>query len=179
MRTICVFCGSQEGRNPADMVAAQELGRELATRGYRLVYGGGSIGLMGAIARSVLQAGGEVIGIIPKTLLEREVGLVECTRLIVTTNLRERKALMDEYADAFVVLPGGFGTLEEFLEFVTLRQLGYHHRPIVLVNLHGYYDSLLQFFTEAFEEGYIMPQNRSFFRTVSDVSDIFTHLEEK
>jgi cytokinin riboside 5'-monophosphate phosphoribohydrolase len=176
-KTICVFCGSQEGHDPADVAAARELGAKMAARGFRLVYGGGSIGLMGALARSVLQAGGEVVGIIPQALLDREVGLVEATELIVTMDLRQRKSLMDERADAFVVLPGGFGTLEEFMEVVTLRQLGYHDRPIILLNLHGYYDPLLNFFAQAFEQGYIFNRHNHLYYEVSSVDETFALLD--
>lgn len=168
-RTICVYCGSQAGQNPAYREAAENLGSMLAAQGFRLVYGGGSIGLMGSLARSMLAGGGEVIGIIPQALLECEVGLIEASELIVTTTMRERKAMMDDYSDAFVALPGGFGTLEELMETVTLRQLGYHAKPVIIVNIHGYYDPLLRFFDHAVEQGYVSNNHPSLYSVVDDV----------
>jgi len=161
--------------------AARDLGRALATAGFRLVYGGGSIGLMGALARTMLAGGGEVVGIIPQALLDREIGLVEASELIVTTTMRERKALMDDYSDAFVVLPGGFGTVEELMETLTLRQLGYHQKPIIVINLQGFYDPLLHFFDHTVAQGYVSePQNR-LYQVVLGVDEaiaLLTHTNE-
>jgi len=171
IQTVCVYCGSQAGINPAFEIEAARLGTLLAERGFRLVYGGGSIGLMGALARSMLASKGEVIGIIPQALLDREVGLVEASELIVTTNMRDRKALMDEKSDAFLVLPGGFGTMEELMETLTLRQLGYHHKPIIIINLDGYYNPMLQFFVHTVEQRFVYEQQLSLYRVVSNVDD--------
>ncbi len=143
----------------------------MATHGFYLVYGGGSIGLMGALARSMLRCGGNVIGVIPKGLLECEVGMVEASELIVTTTMRERKAIMDEKSDAFVVLPGGFGTLEELMEMLTLRQLGYHGKPIIILNLHGYYTPLLHFFSHLVDQGYLSESHTNLFSVVSHVNE--------
>ncbi|NJN67321.1 MAG: TIGR00730 family Rossman fold protein [Chloroflexaceae bacterium] len=176
LRTICVFCGSQTGNIPSASDAASELGTRLAAGGFRLVYGGGSIGLMGALARSMLAAGGEVVGIIPRALLEREVGLVEASTLIVTETMRERKALMDKESDAFVVLPGGFGTLEEFVEIVTLRQLGYHDKPVIIVNLCGFYRPLLKFFSHIAERGYALTPQHRLYHVVESVDETMTIL---
>lgn len=177
-RTVCVFCGSRSGVNPAVQEAAHQLGAALAQHGFRLVFGGGSIGLMGAVAKSMLQHGGEVIGIIPQALLEREIGLIEASELLVTNTMRERKALMDERSDAFIVLPGGFGTMEEMMETLTLRQLGYHNKPIILLNVHGYYDPLLRFFSYAVEQDYVgSEQNRTLYDVVTDVDTVLKLLE--
>lgn len=177
-RTVCVFCGSRSGVNPAVQEAAHHLGAALAQRGFRLVFGGGSIGLMGAVAKSMLQHGGEVIGIIPQALLEREIGLIEASELLVTHTMRERKALMDERSDAFIVLPGGFGTMEEMMETLTLRQLGYHNKPIIVLNVHGYYDTLLRFFSYAVEQDYVgSEQNRTLYDVVTDVDTVLKLLE--
>jgi cytokinin riboside 5'-monophosphate phosphoribohydrolase len=177
-RTICVFCGSNAGSNPAIETAARILGSELAMRGFRLVFGGGSIGLMGALAKSMLCQGGEVIGVIPKALLDCEVGLVEVSELIVTDTMRERKAIMDKKADAFFVLPGGFGTMEEMMEVMTLRQLGFHNKPIILINIHGYYDPLVRFFDHAVEHGYVgREQNKRLYDVVASVDEAFAVLE--
>jgi uncharacterized protein (TIGR00730 family) len=177
IETVCVYCGSRSGTNPEDEQAAIELGTYLAKLGVRLVYGGGSIGLMGALAKSVLAGGGEVIGIIPQALLDCEVGLVEASELIVTKTMRERKALMDDYSDLFIALPGGFGTLEELMETLTLRQLGYHQKPIILVNLHGYYDPLLQFFSHIVTEGYVGEDHHKLYHVVSRMDDLRSFLQ--
>ena len=142
-RAVCVFCGSASGLPEVHRRAARELGGEIARRGHRLVYGGGNVGLMGEVARSVHQHGGTVFGAIPRALVDRELAYGPADELVVTDTLRERKAEMDARADAFVALPGGFGTLEELLEVLTLRQLRLHDRPIVVLNVAGYYDPFL------------------------------------
>ncbi len=140
---VCVYCASSEAAAPEHRAAAAELGRAIAGRGWSLVYGGGSIGLMGEVARAALAAGAHVTGVIPHRLAEREVALEAVTELIRTDTMRERKAIMDDRADAFVVLPGGIGTLEELVEILTLKQLGYHDRAIVVLDSGGYWDPLL------------------------------------
>lgn len=177
-RTVCVFCGSQLGRTPAWVDAAQQLGHGIVERGWRLVYGGGNIGLMGVVARSALEVGGEVIGVIPQSLLEREVGLHEVSQLIVTDTMYERKALMDSMSDMFLVLPGGYGTLDELMEMLTLRQLGLHTKPILLLNLDGYYDHLLQFFTHAVQCGYLAEKHLALYHVVEDVAHTFSLLDQ-
>jgi hypothetical protein len=177
--TVCVYCGSRSGIHPENEQTAIELGRNLAELGIRLVYGGGSIGLMGALAKSVLTNGGEVIGIIPQALLDCEVGLVEASELIVTMTMRERKARMDEYADLFIALPGGFGTLEELMETLTLRQLGYHQKPIILLNLHGYYDPLLRLFAHIVAEGYVDPDQHQLYHVIPTVKDLVHFLQAR
>ena len=136
--SICVFCGSRYGADPRFRAAATRFGELAGSAQIRLIYGGGHVGLMGAVADAAIAAGGEVIGLIPTRLLEREVGHRAITELVVTQDMFERKQQMIDRADAFVVLPGGLGTLDELLEVVTLRQLGYHAKPIVVVNLGGY-----------------------------------------
>jgi len=143
---ICVFCGSSEGSDPAYLQSARTLGRLIAEAKARLVYGGASIGLMGEVARSALAAGGEVIGIIPQFLRAREIELATLTELVVTSNMHERKDRMHQLSDAFVVLPGGLGTLEEVLEALTWAQLGLHKKPVVFVNVNGFWDPLLKTF---------------------------------
>jgi cytokinin riboside 5'-monophosphate phosphoribohydrolase len=141
--SVCVFCASADGLPGVYQQAARDLGRELARRGHRLVYGGGNVGLMGEVARSVHEHGGTVVGVIPQSLVDRELAYHPADELLVTGTLRERKAEMDTRADAFVALPGGFGTLEELLEVLTLRQLRLHDRPVVLVNVAGYWNPFL------------------------------------
>jgi hypothetical protein len=174
---ICVYCGARPGKDKANERAACELGAALAARGWRLIYGGGNVGLMGAMARSMINAGGEVIGVIPQALLDVEVGMRDASELIVTDTLRERKAVMDDYADVFVALPGGFGTFEELLEVLTLRQLRYHNKPIIIMNLGHYYDPLLRLFEHALEHEYISSRQMSLFEVVSSVEETLTLLE--
>ena len=140
--SVTVFCGSSDAVEEKYFAAARELGEKLARRRWRLVYGGGSVGLMGVLSRAVLAHGGHVTGVIPKVLLDLGVGNRGVSELIVTDGLRDRKAVMDERGDAFVALPGGLGTLEEVLEALTLKQLGYHTKPVAVLDLHGFYEPL-------------------------------------
>ena len=152
--SVCVFCSSAGGLDQVHRQAARDLGAELAERGHRLVYGGGNVGLMGEVARSVHEHGGTVIGVIPQGLVDRELAYDPADELLVTETMRERKAEMDARADAFVALPGGFGTLEELLEVLTLRQLRLHDRPIVLVNVAGYWDPFLAMVEDMVAQGF-------------------------
>jgi len=159
-RRICVFCGSNLGINRAYRQAAGAFGRSLADRGIELVYGGGNIGLMGVLADATLEAGGRVIGVIPESLMAREVGHQGLTELRIVNSMHERKAVMSDLSDAFVALPGGFGTLEEFCEVSTWMQLGIHSKPCGLLNIEGYYDALLALFDHAVSEGFLHEENR-------------------
>ena len=143
--SICVYCGSRPGRSPAYAETARAVGQWIGTQGGQLVYGGGRAGLMGEIANATLAAGGRVVGVIPRALVEREHAHRGCTELHVVENMHERKRLMAERADAFLALPGGIGTFEELFETWTWRQLGYHNKPIGVLNQDGYYDHLLTF----------------------------------
>lgn len=146
--TVCVFCASSDRVAAVHRVTARALGEAVAARGWGLMYGGGNIGLMGEVARAALAAGGHVTGVIPHLLADREVALEEVSRLVRTETMRERKGVMDAGSDAFVVLPGGIGTLEELVEILTLKQLGYHARPIILLDPTGYWDPLLRLLEE-------------------------------
>ena len=159
IKRVCVFCGSQFGVRPAYREAAEALGRLLAERGIGLVYGGGCVGLMGALADAVLACGGEVIGVIPDSLMRREVGHRGVTKLHVVETMHERKKLMADLADAFIALPGGFGTLEEFLEIVTWSQLGIQQKPCGLLNVAQYWKGLLKVLDHAVDEGFLRPEN--------------------
>jgi cytokinin riboside 5'-monophosphate phosphoribohydrolase len=152
--SLCVFCASAQALPQVHRDAARRLGAEIARRGHRLVYGGGDVGLMGEVARAVHSAGGEVFGAIPRSLIERELAYGPADELVVTETLRERKAEMDARSDGFIALPGGFGTLEELLEVLTLRQLNLHDRPIVLVNVAGYWDPFLAMVREMITQGF-------------------------
>jgi len=157
IRTICVYCGSGPGTNPRFIEAAIALGRALAENGIRLVYGGGSIGLMGAVATSVLDHGGTVTGIIPDFLTSRESALTRVQELIVTPDMHERKRLMFERSDAFVALPGGIGTLEELVEQLTWQQLGRHSKPVLLANIDGFWEPLLSLLAHMRATEFIRP----------------------
>jgi hypothetical protein len=160
MRRICVFCGSSSGSHPAYTRAAEELGRYLAASKIGLVFGGGKVGLMGAMADAALTAGGEVIGVIPGHLMAREVGHLGLTKMHVVTSMHERKAMMSDLSDAFIALPGGYGTFEEFCEVLTWSQLGLHQKPCGLLNVEDYYSPLLQMFDHAVEERFLKSENR-------------------
>jgi uncharacterized protein (TIGR00730 family) len=160
MKRICVFCGSSAGRNPAYRDAAEALGRLLAREGIGLVYGGSSIGLMTAAADAALAAGGEVIGVIPRSLGAKEIAHPGLSTLHVVETMHERKALMAELADGFVALPGGMGTFDEFFEVVTWAQLGIHAKPCGLLNVAGYYGRLTAFLDHAVAEGFVKGEHR-------------------
>jgi hypothetical protein len=155
IRSVCVYCGSGEGQNPAYAHAARVVGRALAAAGLRLVYGGGNLGLMGIVARTVIDEGGTVIGIIPQFLSEREHMLHDVHEMIVTDNMHQRKMMMFDRADAFVALPGGVGTLEELIEMMTWYQLGQHSKPIVLANINGFWAPLLSLLEHMRAESFI------------------------
>ena len=154
MTSICVYCGSRKGRKPAFETAATALGQAIAAEGWRLVYGAGDVGLMGSVARSAQQAGAETFGVIPQHLLDREVGKTDLSRFVVTETMHERKKVMVMNADAIVVLPGGAGSLDEFFEVLTWRQLGLHDKPIVLLNVAGYWDPLNRLLHHIIDNGF-------------------------
>ncbi|HLM69142.1 MAG TPA: TIGR00730 family Rossman fold protein [Longimicrobium sp.] len=160
MKRICVFCGSSPGSRPEYAEAARQMGRTLAEGGLGLVYGGGRVGLMGVVADAVMQAGGEVIGVIPDALMRREVGHGGVTDLRVVGSMHERKAMMADLSDAFVAMPGGYGTFEEFCEVITWSQLGIHPKPCGLLNVAGFYAPLLAMFDHALAEGFVRAQHR-------------------
>ncbi len=161
MKRLCVFCGSSAGSRPVYAEAARATGRLMAERGIGLVYGGGNVGLMGEVADAVLAAGGEVTGVIPHQLVEREVGHRGLTTLHVVGTMHERKALMADLADGFVALPGGFGTLDELCEVLTWSQLGIHAKPCGVLNVDGYFGALLALFDHAVAEGFVRPAHRA------------------
>ncbi len=174
---VCVFCGSSDGADPAYLQAATHLGSLLAARGFGLVYGGASIGLMAAVANAALAGGAPVVGVLPAVIEGREVAHPALTELHLVGTMHERKALMAERADAFVALPGGFGTLDEFLEILTWAQLGIHRKPCVLVNTRGYFDGLLSFLDHAVRERFIQPRHRGAMEVVADANAALATLE--
>ena len=181
MQRICVFCGSNAGNNPVYRAEAEKLGRLLAARSIELVYGAGNIGLMGAVADACLEAGGTVIGVIPEALMGKEVAgrAVDhraLTRIEVVDSMHTRKARMAELADGFIALPGGFGTFEEFCEILTWGQLGFHVKPMGLLNVNGFYDPLLSLFERAVGEGFLRAQNRAMALADTDIERLLAQM---
>ncbi len=174
--SLCVYCGSRPGALPQYTEAAEFVGRWIGQHGGQLVYGGGLNGLMGVVANATLAAGGTVIGVIPKALVEKEWAHRGCTELHVVDNMHERKRLMAEHADAFVALPGGIGTFEEFFEVWTWRQLGYHDKPVGLLNVGGLYDGLLGFLRTTVEQQFINDWQMELIRVDGDAERLLKHL---
>ncbi len=159
--SLAVFCGSNVGKHPIYQKAAEELGKAMATKQIRLIYGGGKVGLMGVIADAVLSGGGKVTGVITDFLWQKEVGHSDLTELIVVKTMHERKAKMEELASGFISLPGGFGTLDEFAEIFTWSQLGLHHKPIGILNTNNYFDLFLAYIDHMVIEGFLPPSNKN------------------
>jgi uncharacterized protein (TIGR00730 family) len=178
MKRICVFCGSSGGSRPEYRACAEQLGAEMVRRKIGLVYGGGNVGLMGAIADSVLKAGGEAIGVIPEHLMAREIGHQHLTKLHIVRSMHDRKALMADLSDAFIALPGGFGTLEEFFEVLTWSQLGLHAKPCGIVNVLDYFTPLLAMLDHAVEERFLKGQNRALVLARRTPAELLQALEE-
>jgi uncharacterized protein (TIGR00730 family) len=177
LRRICVFCGSSPGRDPAFMAAARVVGTRLAERGIGVVYGGSRVGLMGAVADAALAAGGEVIGVIPQSLLDRELAHTGLTELRTVGTLHERKAVMAELSDAFIALPGGLGTLEELAEVTSWAQLGLHTKPIALLDVGDYWAHLLAWLDRAVETGFLAPHNRALLDRATDLDELLARFE--
>lgn len=176
MKQVCVFCGSASGASPAYAAAACELGRTLAERGFGLVYGGGRVGLMGEVATSALAAGGQVLGIIPHALSHKEIALAECTELVVVETMHARKSLMADRSDAFVAMPGGFGTCDELFEILTWGQLGIHRKPVALLNVNGFFTPLLGWLDHVVAEGLLKPKHRELVLVANTVPELFAKL---
>ena len=174
--SLCVYCGSRPGNSPEFAALARQVGTWIGRHGGQLVYGGGHNGLMGILADAALAAGARVIGVIPKALVEKEWAHTGCTELHIVENMHERKRIMAEHADAFLALPGGIGTLEEFFEVWTWRQLGYHDKPVGLLNLGGFYDSLLTFLGSAVTSGFMNEWQMGLIRTGSDAQGLMAEL---
>ena len=172
MQRIAIFCGSASGTRPAYLNAAKAMGAALANRGLELVYGGGDVGLMGALADSMLAAGGRVIGAIPKALLDREIAHRNLSELHVVNSMHERKALMAELSDAFIALPGGFGTMDEFFETLTWWQLDIHRKPCALLNVEGFFDPFLALCDHFVAEGFVKQEHRSMILVASEVDQL-------
>jgi cytokinin riboside 5'-monophosphate phosphoribohydrolase len=177
MKAICVYCSSSSAVDPHYEEATEQFGALLGQRGLTLVYGGASVGLMGRLAQAVHRGGGRVLGVIPQSLRDREIAYEAADELIVTRDLRERKAIMETRADAFVALPGGFGTLEEVLEVLTLKQLRSHQKPVVFLNTAGFYDRLLAVFEQLYEQRFTKADYRHFYRVAAHPPEVLRHLD--
>ena len=176
--SVCVYCGSRHGSKPSYTAAARALGEAIGARGWQLVYGGGKVGLMGEVADATLSAGGRVVGVIPESLMRREVGHEGLHELHVVPTMHQRKQMMAERADAFIAMPGGIGTLEELYEVWTWRQLGYHASPIGLLNVEGYYDELLQFMRRTVDEGFLSADQMAALRIGEDAQSLLLDLAQ-
>lgn len=173
MKSICVYCGSSDDIDPAYRQAAKDLGKLIGSQGDQLIYGGGSVGLMGDCARAVHEHGGRVVGVIPESLTTAEIAYHNADELIITQTMRERKQIMDDRADAFVVLPGGFGTLEELAEILVLKILKYTDRPLIIVNPDGFYDPLMELFNHFVEKKFAKPKHLALVSFVDLVEDVY------
>jgi len=178
MKRVCVFCGSSPGGNAKYVEGARHLGAVLAQRGLTLVYGGGNVGLMGRLADAVLAHNGQVIGVIPQALMDLEVGHSGLPDLRLVGSMHERKALMADLADAFIALPGGLGTLEEFCEILTWAQLGMHQKPCGLLNAQGYFEHLLTFLDHAVSERFVRPEHRAMILVEEDAAKLIERFEQ-
>jgi hypothetical protein len=174
--TLCVYCGSRHGEDPAFTAAARAVGREIGERGWRLVYGGGKVGLMGEVADAALAAGAQVIGVIPELLRDKEVGHTGLSDLQIVQTMHQRKQRMAALADAFLALPGGIGTLEELFEVWTWRQIGYHDQPLGLLNIQGYYDALLAFLDQTCQSGFLDTAPRAMLSVGTDLTSLLDDL---
>jgi uncharacterized protein (TIGR00730 family) len=176
IETLCVFCGSSSGATDAYVDAARDFARASVERGIRIVYGGASVGLMGALADTALSSGGQVVGVMPRSLVDREIAHTSLTELRIVDTMHERKATMASLADAFVALPGGLGTLEELFEIWTWGMLGLHAKPYALLNVSGYYDPLIAFLDHACDEGFVRPAQRAMLVVDDDASRLIDRL---
>jgi uncharacterized protein (TIGR00730 family) len=171
-KSVCVFCGSAPGSRPVYSTAAREMGESLARAGISVVYGGGRLGLMGIVADAALKAGGSVIGVIPRMLIDREAAHPNLTRQHVVNTMHERKTLMAEMSDAFVGLPGGMGTFDELVEIVTWAQLGLHAKPVILANIENYFAPMYGMLDYAVQEGFVTSKSRAYWRNAESVSSV-------
>ncbi|SEF68783.1 TIGR00730 family Rossman fold protein [Bosea lathyri] len=178
MKSICVFCGSNPGNEPVYAAGARAMGTEIARRGLVLVYGGGAVGLMGIVANAALEAGGEVHGIIPRALREKEIGHFGLTRLEVVDTMHTRKARMAELSDGFIAMPGGIGTFEELFEIWTWGQLGIHSKPLGLLNIAGFYDPLASFLDGTVEAGFLKQTHRAIAMTDTEPATLLDRMEQ-
>ena len=178
LNSIAVFCGSSPGYDPSYCASAEELASFLVSRKIKIVFGGGKIGVMGALAEACLQNEGEIVGVIPKFLTHKEVVHTGLTELILTDNMHQRKAIITELSDAYIILPGGYGTMEEFFEVLTWAQLGLHSKPIGILNVDGFYNALIQQVDSMVDNGFLKEENKRMILISDSIEDLFTQLKE-
>lgn len=176
-KTICVYCSSSNNLDEKFYKISRELGERLALNGYNMVYGGTSVGMMGVIADNALKNGAEVTGVIPERIAEFGLKHPELAKVIITKDMRERKATMEKYADIFVAMPGGFGTFEEIFEIVVAKQLNYHNKPIVFVNFDGYYDNMLKMFDTVYNNGFAKEEMKSLYFVADNLDEMFDYIK--
>ena len=179
-KNICIYCSSSNAIHPVFFKAANELAALMAQRGHTLVYGGACVGLMGELARTIHHNNGKVTGVIPKKIKIKKKGICyeHADKLIITEDMRERKATMESLSDAFIALPGGFGTLEEVSEIITAKQLGFHDKPVIILNTAGYYDPLIEFFDHVYKFKFSQPESRDSYYITSDIEDCIKYIEK-
>lgn len=177
MKRICVFCGASTGNNPAYQAAAVAMGKTLAENGIDLVYGGGNKGLMGMVADATIDNGGRAFGVIPKALVDKEEAHTRLSEQFIVNTMHERKMMMATLSDGFIAMPGGFGTLEEFIEIITWAKLGFHQKPCALLNINNFYDGLLTYFDQLTEEGFVKPKMRDLVLTADSPQSVLVAMQ--
>ncbi len=178
IKSVCVYCGANTGNNSKYIEVARHVGEVIGNQKLRLVYGGGNVGLMGVMATAAKIGGAEIIGVIPQSLIDMEIAMLDVHELIVVNTMHERKATMETRSDAFIAMPGGFGTLDEFFEIVTWAQLGFHAKPVGLLNVGGYFDHLIKFMDQAVSEGFVKPSHRNMIHIDSDFENLLKKLKQ-
>ncbi len=176
-KTVCVYCSSSNNLDEKFYKVSEELGERLALNGYNMVYGGTTVGMMGVIANNALKNGAEVIGVIPERIAEFGLKHPDLAKVIITKDMRERKATMEKYADIFVAMPGGFGTFEEIFEIIVAKQLNYHNKPIVFVNFDGYYDNMLKMFDTVYENRFAKEEMKSLYFVANNLDEMFDYIK--
>jgi hypothetical protein len=176
-KNICIYCASSDSVDEKFFKVANELGSKMVLNGYGLVYGGAKVGLMGEIAKTVYSLNGKIIGVIPEKIRDKGLAFEHTTELIVTKNMRDRKALMESNSDAFIALPGGFGTLEEISEMIVAKQLHYHNKPLIFLNVDNFYTSLFDFFDNCCETGFAKEESRDLYHVATDIDSVFSYLQ--
>jgi uncharacterized protein (TIGR00730 family) len=178
IHAVTVYCSSSTNIDDVYMRAGSELGGAIARAGWKLVYGGNNVGLMGVLADATREAGGKVIGVTPRLFIDKGVDDKKCDELIISENMRDRKQILEQRGDAFVALPGGLGTFEEIFDIICSKQLGYHNKPIVLLNVNGYYEPLLRMMEQGIEQRFITPRARRLWHVSGDVDDAIRHIRD-
>ena len=176
-KTMCIYCSSSNNLPEKFYVVSKELGEKLAQKGFNMVYGGTTVGMMGVIADNALKNGAEVIGVIPERIASFGLKHPELAKVVITKDMRERKATMEKYADIFIAMPGGFGTFEEIFEILVAKQLGYHDKPVIFVNFNGYYDNMIKMFDTVYQNNFAKEEMKSLYFIAKNIDEIFEYIE--